>query len=93
MQVTNSNCKLFISHASGIRLFDDGVRSTDATQAAALTHKIEMVDIYSNSWGPRDSGWEVMGPGVLTSRALKLGVEKVKMIFRIENNYRYTFGC
>ena len=75
-----------LSFSSGIRLFDDdiNVRSTDATESAALLHKIEMVDIYSNSWGPGEGGWEVEGPGVLTSRALRIGTEKVLKVTCVE---------
>ena len=36
-----------------------------------------MIDIYSNSWGPGDMGWEVEGPGKLTGRALELGIKQV----------------
>ena len=78
---SKSNCKLSISHTSGVRLFDDdiGVRSTDATESAALLDEIEMVDIYSNSWGPGDRGWKlVAGPGVLANQALKNGAKKVQ---------------
>jgi len=39
-----------------------------------------MIDIYSNSWGPGDMGWEVEGPGLLTSRALKLGIKQVTIL-------------
>ena len=42
-----------------------------------MLHQIEKVDIYSNSWGPGDGGWQVAGPGVLTNQALKNGAEKV----------------
>ena len=73
--------KQIFSFALGIRIFDDDVRSTDAIEAAALLHKINVVDIYSNSWGQGDAGWEIEEPGVLTSRALKLGTEQVKSPF------------
>lgn len=39
-----------------------------------------MIDIYSNSWGPGDMGWQVEGPGVLTSRAIELGIQKVFIV-------------
>ena len=58
---------------------DKGVRSTDAAESAAFSHKTDMIDIYSNSWGPLDNGYEVKGPGVLASRAIKLGIEQVMM--------------
>ena len=61
----------------GIRLFDEGIKSTDATESVALVHKLESIDIYSNSWGPGDMGWRVEGPGPLTRKALELGSKKV----------------
>ena len=62
---------------SGIRLFDDDVWSTDATESKALNHELESVDIYSNSWGPGDMSWQIEGPGPLTRKALKRGIETV----------------
>ena len=65
------------SLVSGIRLFDDNIKSTDATESAALVHKLESIDIYSNSWGPGDMAWQIEGPGPLTSAALEKGIQKV----------------
>ena len=65
------------SFFSGVRLFDDHIWSTDAWEFLALIHKLESIDIYSNSWGPGDIGWEVEGPGPLASKALELGTSKV----------------
>ena len=62
----------------GIRLYDDNLRSTDVTEAKALSYRRDVIDIYSNSWGPGDVGWEVEGPGPLTSEALKLGIKEVR---------------
>lgn len=56
---------------------DQNVRSTDATEASALAHKREVIDIYSNSWGPGNWGNEVKGPGPLTSEAIELGIKQV----------------
>lgn len=77
--VANDKCGLGLAYnaqIAGIRVFDHGVRLTDATESAALLHKIDMIDIYSNSWGPGDVGFEVEGPGILTTRALELGIQK-----------------
>ena len=52
--------------------------ATDVQEAWALSHKSDYIDIYSNSWGPGDKGFEVVGPGKLTQMALKNGTEKVK---------------
>ncbi len=34
-------------------------------EAMALSHESETIQIYSNSWGPPDSGSLVEGPGTL----------------------------
>ena len=62
---------------TGIRLFVDR-KATDAKEAQALRFKRDHIDIYSNSWGPSDKGFEVVGPGHLTQETLKDGVEKVR---------------
>ena len=46
-------------------------------EASSLTFANDIVDIYSNSWGPRDSGSVVDGPGMLTTMALGDGVTGV----------------
>ena len=60
-----------------IRFLDDENDATDATESAALVHKLESIDIYSNSWGPEDSAWQIKGPGPLTSAALEKGIKEV----------------
>lgn len=62
---------------SGIRIFDGKNKSTDATESAALVHKLKSIDIYSNSWGPGDMAWQIEGPGPLTSAALEKGIKQV----------------
>lgn len=69
----------------GIRIYDEDIISTDATESAALLHKIEMIDIYSNSWGPGDAGFEVQGPGILSAKALELGIQKVSLVNCLQN--------
>lgn len=68
---------IYFSIVSGIRLFDDDIKSTDVTESKALIHGIENIDIYSNSWGPGDMAWQVEGPGQLTTKALEIGIKKV----------------
>jgi kexin len=48
--------------------------NTDANEADALTRNKNLIDIYSNSWGPFDEGWLLEGPGPLTEDAIKSGV-------------------
>ena len=68
---------MHLSFATGIRIFDDNVRSTDAGRASALSHELDKIDIYSNSWGPGDTATEVEGPETLTERAIERGIKQV----------------
>ena len=43
--------------------------TTDATDAAALTHAYSTNDVYNNSWGPSDNGNTLAAPGPLTQAA------------------------
>ena len=50
---------------------------TDLNEARSLSYKRNVADIYSNSWGPYDSGYTVEGPGHLTSLAFERGAAEV----------------
>lgn len=54
----------------GHRFLDD---FSDPTDSLALTRNYDLVDIYSNSWGPYDDV-RLMGPGELVQNALESGV-------------------
>ena len=47
------------------------------TEVRALSHRRDIVDIYSNSWGPPDLGFIVAGPRPLARRALQKGINEV----------------
>ena len=66
----------------GIRLFVVN-KATDDLEWRAFSHQRNYIDIYSNSWGPGDTGIEVIGPGPLAKRALKSGAEEVNECFLI----------
>ncbi len=61
----------------GLRLLTDH-GTTDIQESTALNYKYDEIDIYSNSWGPSDTGFTVSGPGLLTKMALENGVTKVR---------------
>ena len=61
---------------AGIRLLSF-YGTTDIQEATALNFKYNNIDIYSNSWGPHDTGYTVQRPGQLANRAFEMGVEKV----------------
>lgn len=54
----------------------DGI-TDDEMEAKALMNAISLVDIYSGSWGPKDNGLMVDGPGVLAQMAFDIGANKV----------------
>ena len=50
---------------------------TDMEEAEALTYARDVIDVYSNSWGPPDTGADVSGPGTLTQLVFKMGAMQV----------------
>ena len=52
----------------GVRLTAAYVSDTKA--ALALSHRNDVIDIYTNSWGPLDNGITLDGPGVGTAQAM-----------------------
>ncbi len=60
---------------AGIRLIGGG--TTDLQEAMSLQHMSDVIHIYSNSWGPPDSGDIVSGPGVLLQSVFETGVQEV----------------
>ena len=48
--------------------------NSDMNEALSLSFRRDIVDIYSNSWGPYHG---VHGPGHLTTQALEMGVREV----------------
>ena len=96
---------MHLSYSPGIRLFDDQVRSIDAGRASALSHELDKIDIYSNSWGPGDTATEVEGPETLTQRAIERGIKQVMyrfsqgqkqssrgMLYRMSSSIHSTFA-
>ena len=63
----------------GVRMLDGTV--TDSLEAQALSHALDVVDIYSASWGPNDDGKTLEGPGKLASAAFEKGIQKVRKHF------------
>ncbi len=59
----------------GIRLNGNFTVTSDAQEATAMSHRNDIIDIKSNSWGPDDDGATVEGPGTLTAAALAQAVK------------------
>uniref|UniRef100_A0A667X496 Proprotein convertase subtilisin/kexin type 6 n=1 Tax=Myripristis murdjan TaxID=586833 RepID=A0A667X496_9TELE len=73
----NSHCIVGIAynaHIGGIRMLDGDV--TDIVEAKSLGIRPDYIDIYSASWGPKDDGKTVDGPGLLAKQAFEFGIKK-----------------
>lgn len=68
----------------GIRLFKES-KASDTEEAKAFKFERNLIDIYSNSWGPVDNGFFIRGPGRKAKKALQDGVRKVKIVLSIIN--------
>ena len=74
----NGHCGVGVAydaHIGGLKM--DLARATDLTEASALGYHDNHIQVYSNSWGPSDFGFEVDGPGGMTARTLQNGVAQV----------------
>ncbi|KAI8502544.1 hypothetical protein Bbelb_192460 [Branchiostoma belcheri] len=72
MEADNDNCGVGVAYDAkigGIRLITGP--TSDAQEAAALSHKRDHIDVYSCCWGPSDNGRTVQAPGELVSRILE----------------------
>ncbi|ELU12894.1 hypothetical protein CAPTEDRAFT_52595, partial [Capitella teleta] len=71
----NGKCGVGIAYNAnigGVRMLDGLV--TDMLESEAISFKRDLIDIYSASWGPPDTGDTMEGPGVYCKRALADGV-------------------
>lgn len=51
---------------------------TDRIEAASLVYAHHLVDIFSASWGPKDDGQTLDGPGMLMNEAFLQGIKEVR---------------
>lgn len=56
-------------------------QSSDLQEASALGYQNDYIDIYSNSWGPVDFGFNVHGPGTLVQSTLETGTREVCLFY------------
>lgn len=68
-------CDDGVTMETGIRMLDGDV--TDIVEAKSLGIRPDYIHIYSASWGPKDDGRTVDGPGPLTKQAFEQGIRKV----------------
>ncbi|KAF0993028.1 hypothetical protein HZS_681 [Henneguya salminicola] len=74
-QANNNICGVGVAYNSkigGIKLLS--IEMNDSFEAKALSFQNNYIDIYSNSWGPKDDGKSYGKPGELSEEALKRGV-------------------
>jgi kexin len=56
----------------GYRILGEG--QTDAIEAEAETRACDRISVYNNSWGPKDDGQRLAGPGPLAAAAVAQGI-------------------
>lgn len=61
----------------GVKFLDN--ESTDAREAKVLKHALEYVSIYSNSWGPADTGTVMEPLTTVVQTSLSKGIHEVKI--------------
>lgn len=54
-----------------------------------MTHELDVVDIYSNSWGPSDDGNDVDEIPTLVHEALEYGVTEVFKFLFLQQSHMY----
>ncbi|XP_016844520.1 neuroendocrine convertase 1 isoform X1 [Nasonia vitripennis] len=77
MEADNRKCGVgvaFEASIGGIKMLDGIVN--DRIEAEALGYRVDLVDIYTASWGPPDDGKSLDTPGRLASEALERGIRE-----------------
>eukprot|EP00047_Mylnosiga_fluctuans_P004265 m.233535 g.233535 ORF g.233535 m.233535 type:complete len:1481 (-) comp12531_c0_seq1:233-4675(-) len=75
MALNNNVCGVGIAYKArigGIRMLDGDV--TDAIEGRSLSLAPQVIDVYTNSWGPNDDGATMEGPGTEAEAAFVSGV-------------------
>ena len=75
-----------MTNSSGVKLLGNGPVS-DLQEALSLSLWHQVGDIASASWGPKDNGKSLDGPGPLTRAALHRAITKVRL-----NYYPGNYG-
>ena len=80
----NNYCGVGVAYECNIGAIKFNVSATsDLMESLGLGRRNDYIQVYSNSWGPSDSGFIVSGPGLLTEQALHNGVIHVRIIMLI----------
>ena len=77
----NNNCGVGVAYQckiGGLKI--DLGETHDVSESSALSYKENHVDVYSNSWGPSDSGYVVSGPGHYLAKTFENGVITVSIL-------------
>lgn len=69
-------------HLTGLRL--NISYTTDLLQATVLSYRDSYVDVYSNSWGPMETGFTVGHPGYFTLHTFQTQAAQVS-IYSVQN--------
>eukprot|EP00051_Salpingoeca_urceolata_P027837 m.483516 g.483516 ORF g.483516 m.483516 type:complete len:1538 (-) comp22974_c0_seq1:121-4734(-) len=96
----NSVCGVgvaFDAKVGAVRMLDGVV--TDAVEGGSLGLNVGFIDIYTNSWGPNDSGRTMEGPAKLAEASFSKGIKEGRggkgaiYIFASGNGGRYGDNC
>lgn len=99
-QLGNGYCGVGVAYnakVSGIRILLGQISSED--EAALLVYAMDVNDIYSCSWGPRDNGATMEAPDALIKAAMKKGVTEGRRglglvyVFALGNGARSGDNC
>ena len=75
----NSRCGVGVAYDCKLGAIKFNVSyTTDLTEARGLGRLNNYIQVYSNSWGVRNIGFYVGGPGSLTKQALYNGAMRVR---------------
>lgn len=80
---------------SGLRFLSDNGITTDSMEATTFNYAMQTNDIYTNSWGPANTGYFMSGPGPLAENAFMNGVNNGRggngniYVFAAGNNAEY----
>ena len=74
--------KASLVYISTLGIKFDVDQSSDIQEAKALGYKSNVIQVYSNSWGPLDDGIVVDGPKFLVQSTFEIGTSEVKRMNR-----------
>ena len=72
-----------------VKIFDSYWSLNDYGESVALSHRLDVNDVYSNSWGPSDNGEIFEAPGPLAQEALERSIREVHTVQLNQSSISY----